>query len=273
MGQWVSISPAANTAWTETSAVWRFYHSLILGLTVAVMVFYALSGVVFGHLPVFVFEGFFMLHGMPAWLVAGGTLVLAMAGVGHLVQCHWSRASADFCRHFRMTCYVVAITAWSVAVVVITFGAKPWGYWDGVAPTAEWFFAPLSWVWRDLLPLASPQVTGKLYIVGAVAVGLFIAFLESTWWRRGFLFFLGVTACTIGFYLLGEASFDYGAARGLAGVSADFPKELKANPGRYNAWNFLSWWGAVVSMAYGAVFMSSTFILGPHDLRTKVNRS
>lgn len=273
MGQWVAISPAADASWAENSGVWRFYFSLILSLTAALMIAYAVGGMVFGHLPVFLINRFFMLHGMPAWLSAAGSLVVAIAWVNYLVQCHWSRASTDFCRYFRMMCYVTAATAWGVAVVIITFDAKPWGRWDGLAPTAEWIFLPLPWIWRDLLPLASPQVTDTLYITGIAAFGLFIVFLKGTWWRRGFPFFLGVTACVLGFYLLGEAAFDYGAARGLAEVSADFSKELKTSPGRYNAWNFLSWWSAMASMAYGAVLMSSTFILGPHHFKNNIDRS
>ncbi|SDN92321.1 hypothetical protein [Polaromonas sp. JS666] len=273
MGRWVAISPGADPSWSEIGAVWRFYNSVVLGLTATVVVSYAVSGLVFGHLPVFVMTGFFMLHGMPAWLAAAGTLVLAMAWANQLVQWHWSQASADFCRRFRMMCYVAWATAWSVAVVVTVFDAKPWGRWDGLAPTAEWFFAPLPWLWRDLLPLASPHVTSKLYVAGAAAFGLFVVFLKSTWWPRGFPFFLGVAVCVAGLYFLGEAAFDYGAARGLAGASVNFPNELNANPGRYNAWNFLSWWGAVTSMAYGTVLVSCAFVLGPHDLKARTDRS
>ena len=87
------------------------------------------------------------------------------------------------------------------------------------------------------------------------------------------MFFLGAAACTAGFYFLGDAALDYSAARGLPGASPDYAKELKTNPGHYNAWNFLSWLGALACLAYGVIMMSVSLVIHAHDAKALVARS
>jgi len=275
MGQWVALSTAADpkAAWTKSSAEQRFFNSTGLGVTVAVMLAYALSGVVFGYLPVFVLEGFAMLRGAAAWLGAVGTTLLALGWATHLVQRHWSSASAAACKTFRHVCYVAVATCLCLIVLAeVSGGALSRLRWSGLAPTSEWLFAPLPWIWQQLLPLGSPKVTGKLFFAGGVSLALVFFFLKIEW-RRAFIFFLGVVACIAGFYFLGDAALDYSAARGLPGASPDYAKELKTNPGHYNAWNFLSWLGALACLAYGVLMVSTSLVIHEHDTEAMAARS
>jgi hypothetical protein len=271
MGQWVALSTAADpkAAWTTSSAEQRFFNSTGLGVTVAVMLAYALSGVVFGYLPLFVLEGFVMLQGAAAWLGAVGTTLLALGWATHLVQRHWSSASAPACKTFRHVCYVAVATCMCLIVLAELPGRLRW---SGLAPASEWLFAPLPWIWQHLLPLGSPKVTGKLFLAGGVSLALVFFFLKIEW-RRAFIFFLGVVACIAGFYFLGDAALDYSAARGLPGASPDYAKELKTNPGRYNAWNFLSWLGALACLAYGVLMVSISLVIQARDAKALAARS
>lgn len=276
MGQWVAMSAAADpkAAWTKSSAERRFFNSTGLGMTVAVLLAYALSGVVFGYLPVFVMEGFALLQGTAAWFGAAGTTALALGWAAHLVQRHWSSASAAACTTFRHLCYVAVATCVCVIVLAeVSGGALARLRWSGLAPASEWLLAPLPWVWRELLPLGSSKMTGKLFLTGGAAFALAFFFLKAIERPRVFIFFLGAAACIAGFYFLGEAALDYGAARGLPGASPDYAKELNTNPGRYNAWNFLSWLGALACLAYGVLMVSMALVVQPADARAAVVRS
>lgn len=276
MGQWVALSAAAGpkAAWTNASAEQRFFNSAALGVTVAVLLAYALSGVVFGYLPVFVLEGFAMLRGTAAWLGAAGTMLLALGWATHLVQRHWSSASPAACTTFRQICYVAVATCVCVIVLVeVSGGALSRLRWSGLAPASEWLFAPLPRVWQHLLPLGSPKVTGKLFFAGGATLALAFLFLKGFEWLRAFMFFLGVAACIAGFYFLGDAALDYSAARGLPGASPDYAKELQNNPGHYNAWNFLSWLGALACLAYGVLMVSISLVVHAHDAKALAARS
>lgn len=275
MGQWVALSTAADpkAAWTKSSAEQRFFNSTGLGVTVAVMLAYALSGVVFGYLPLFVLEGFAMLQGTAAWLGAAGTTLLALGWATHLVQRHWSSASPAACTTFRYICYVAVATCVCVlALAEVSGGPLSRLRWSGLAPTSEWLFAPLPWIWQQLLPLGSPKVTGKFFFAGGASFALALFFLKIEW-RRAFMFFFGVATCIMGFYFLGDAALDYSAARGLPGASPDYAKELKTNPGRYNAWNFLSWLGALACLAYGVLMVSISLVIHAHDVEALAARS
>lgn len=275
MGQWVAKSAAADpkAAWTKASARQRFFNSTGLGVTVAVLLIYALSGMVFGYLPVFMLEDFAMLQGAAAWAGAAATTALALGWASHLVQRHWSSASASACIAFRWLCYVAAAMGLCVVIVVGVFGAPTMLRWSGLAPASEWLFAPLPWVWRELLPLGSSKVTGKLFFAGGTALALAFFFLKAIEMPRVFIFFLGTAACTAGFYFLGDAALDYSAARGLPGASADYAKELATNPGRYNAWNFLPWLGALACLAYGVLMVSMALVIDTADFRAATFRS
>ena len=87
------------------------------------------------------------------------------------------------------------------------------------------------------------------------------------------MFFFGVATCIMGFYFLGDAALDYSAARGLPGASPDYAKELKTNPGRYNAWNFLSWLGALACLAYGVLMVSISLVIQARDAKALAARS
>jgi len=275
MGRWVAMSAAADpkAAWTTSSAEQRFFNSTALGVTVAVLLAYALSGVVFGCLPFFLLDGFTMLQGTAAWIGAAGTAALALGWAAHLVQRHWSTASSTTCKSFRHICYIAVGTCVCLALIADVFGIPPMLRCGGLAPVSEWLFAPLPWIWRELLPLGSYKVTGKLLFAGAATIALSMLFIKGIKWPRGAIFFLGVAACIPGIYFLGDAAFDYGAARGLPGVSVDFSQELKANPGRYNAWNFLSWLGALACLAYGVVAMSIAFVIQARDAQAMATRA
>lgn len=239
----------------------------------AVLLAYALSGMVFGYLPVFMLEDFAMLQGTTAWAGAAATTAVALGWAAHLVQRHWSSASAASCIAFRRRCYVAAAIGPCVVIVVGVFSAAVMPQWSGLAPASEWLLAPLPWVWRELLPLGSPKVTGKLFFTGGAALALAFIFLKAIELPRVFIFFLGAAACTAGFYFLGEAALDYGAARGLSGASPDYAKELSSNPGRYNAWNFLSWLGALACLAYGVLMVSMALVIDVGDGRATVVQS
>jgi hypothetical protein len=275
MGRWVALSAAADpkAAWTTAGAEQRFFNSTGLGITVAVLLAYALSGAVFGYLPFFLPDGFAILDGTSAWFGAAGTTALALGWAAHLAQRHWSDASRAACTTFRYTCYIAVATCACLTVIAEVFGMPPMLRWSGLAPASEWLFAPLPWVWRELLPLGSPKVTGKLFFAGGVALAIAFFFVKGVKWSKGFTFCFGVAACIAGFYFLGEAALDYGAARGLAGASADYAKELKTNPGRYNAWNFLPWLGALACLAYGTVMVSISIAIPARDFEDRGVRS
>jgi|GEM_PF-821624 len=276
MGRWVALSAAADpkAAWTKAGAQQRFFNSTGLGLTVVVMLAYALSGVLFGYLPVFVLEGFAVLQGMAAWLGAAGTTLLALGWATHLVQRHWATASPAACTTFRHICYVAVATCVCVIVLAeVSGGALSKLRWSGLAPRSEWLFAPLPWLWHELQPLGSDKVTGRLFIAGGATFALAFLFLKGFKWPRVFMFFLGATACIAGFYFLGDAALDYGAARGLPGASPDYAKELTTNPGRYNAWNFLSWLGALACLAYGVLMVSISLAVPARDFDAMAARS
>lgn len=275
MGQWVARSAATDpgSAWANISAEQQFFNSVALGLAVAIVLAHALSAVVFGHVPVFLLEGFVTLQGVSARAMAAGSLALALGWSSHLVQRHWSGASSADCSKFRRWCYVVTAICWVAVMPAEALSLSPSPRWAGLAPTSELLFSPLPRVWRSLLPLGSNRVAGILLPAGAAAFALSLLFLKGIKWPRGFLFCLGAAACVVGFYFLGEAAFEYGAARGLQGVTPDYARELKANPGHYNAWNFLSWLGALACLAYGAVIIAAACVIRAQALGTIAARS
>ncbi|CAN7438112.1 hypothetical protein [Polaromonas sp. LjRoot131] len=116
-------------------------------------------------------------------------------------------------------------------------------------------------------------MTGKLFFAGGTALALSLFFVKGIEWPKGAIFFLGVAACIAGFYFLGDAALDYSAARGLPGASPDYAKELKTNPGHYNAWNFLSWLGALACLAYGTIMTSMVFVIHARDAEAMAAKS
>jgi hypothetical protein len=274
-GHWVAKSVAADpaAAWTNTSAERQFFNSVAIGIAMAVVLAYALSAVVFGHLPVLLPEGFVTLQGISARVMATGSLALAMGWGSHLVQRHWSSASSVNCRAFRRWCYITTIICWGAILPMEALNLPLSPRWAGLAPASEVLFWPLPRVWRDLLPLASNRVTANVFLTGIVTLVLSFIFLRVFEWPRVFLLFLGAAACAAGFYFLGSAVFEYGSPRGLQGVSADFAKEFNANPGHYNAWNFLSWLGALACLAYAAVLIAAALVIHAQAPKAIATRS
>jgi hypothetical protein len=275
MGRRVALSASGtHAAWTAASAQERFFNSTALAVTVAVMLVYALSGAVFGCLPFFLPDGFVLLQGTPAWLAAAGVTALALAWATHLVHRYGPAALLRACTALRHVAYVLMVTCFCLSLIAAELSHVPPSLrWSGLAPASEWLFAPLPWMWRELLSLASPKVTERLFFFGGTALAFSLLFIKGTKWPRGGLFFIGAAACIAGFYFLGDAAFDYGAARGLPGVSATYAGELKANPGYYNAWNFLSWLGALACLAYGAILIARALLIHDRDAKALAERS
>lgn len=267
------LASHTHAAWTAAGAQEQFFNSTALGVTVAVMLIYALSGAVFGCLPFFLPDGFVLLQDTPAWLGAAGVTALALAWATHLLHRHVPTAQPGACTVLRHVAYVLAVVCFCLSLLAAMSHVPPSLRWSGLAPSSEWLLAPLPWVWRELLPLASPKVTEKLFFFGGTALAFSLLFTKGTKWPRGGLFFIGAAACIAGFYFLGDAAFDYGAARGLAGVPAIYAEELKANPGQYNAWSFLSWLGALACLVYGAILIARALLIDERDAQALIERS
>ncbi|UUZ69505.1 hypothetical protein LP416_08550 [Polaromonas sp. P2-4] len=132
----------------------------------------------------------------------------------------------------------------------------------GLAPDADWMLSPLPWAWQHLLPLAADKVVGRLFLVGGVSVATALLFIKGIRWPKAAAMFLGLTACMVGAYFLGDASYQYVAARSIASVaSSDLAQELRANSGRYNAWTFVCWWGGLAALALGVLMMAVALLV------------
>ncbi|UUZ69506.1 hypothetical protein LP416_08555 [Polaromonas sp. P2-4] len=82
MGRLVAFSASVDpkSTWANLHPHQRFFNSCFLGAVTVAMIAYALAGVVFGYLPVFLLEGFVTLHGVPAVLAAAGTSAFRWMG-------------------------------------------------------------------------------------------------------------------------------------------------------------------------------------------------
>lgn len=120
-----------------------------------------------------------------------------------------------------------------------------------LAPQAAWPLGPLPWTWPALLPLARDAV-----VIGLFAIGLLLlAFcgLLSRWKVRSAWLPAGlVVPLLVALGHFGSAAYDFAAPRGLGGLQdADALRALAADPGRHNAYTFLSLWIGVVCTSVG----------------------
>jgi len=272
---------------------------LLLGAAMAgcvpILLVYGCAGVVYGNLPMFTPVGLVDMPGACAWLVAAMAFALAILAVDWLVRGELEPAPpkttvtvvkqawrpGSFPSHalpppvvprprssvLRIGCLLVAAVACVSALVgraTLAWGWQAFARPGGIAPQAEWPLFPLQWVWPWLLPLARRPVV--LGLIGTGALLLVAAYLMN--WRkvRGAWFpFLTVLPMLMALNFLGDAGFDFAAARGLGGLAEpDLVGALAQHPGRYNVFNFLSLWGAIgfgtVGLVLGFWFGRSRFM-------------
>jgi hypothetical protein len=251
---------------------------------------YGCAGLVYGNLPMFTPFGLIDMPGACAWLTAAMAFALAIFATDWLLRGElelvppkvttmvvkqvWRpgtfpspplpppvypqpRSSA-----LRIGCLSVAAVAGASALVgraTLALGWQAFARPGGIAQQAEWPLFPLQWAWPWLLPLARRPV--MLGLIGAGAVLLVAAYLMN--WRkvRGAWFpFLTVLPMLVALNFLGDAGFDFAAARGLGGLDEpELVRALAQHPGRYNVFNFLSLWGAI---GFGTVGLIMGFWFG-----------
>ena len=249
---------------------------------VPILLAYGCAGIVYGNLPMMTPAGFIDMPGACAWLTAAMAFALAILATDWLVRGEltppppqtvvvtkrWSRGSYTqtvMPPHVfpeprsswqRIGCLGVAAVACASALVgraTLALGWQAFARPGGLAPQAEWPLLPLQWAWPWLLPLARRPIV--LGLIGAGAVLLVAAYLLE--WRkvRGAWFpFLTVLPMLLAVGFLGDAAFDFAAARSLGGlVEPELASELAQQPGRYNVFNFLSLWGGIGSGTVGLI--------------------
>jgi len=255
---------------------------------VPILLAYGCAGLVYGNLPMFTPFGLIDMPGACAWLTAAMAFALAIFAADWLVRGELALApppvtvvtrvwrpgslpSPALPPHvfaqprssvLRIACLGVAAVACASALVgraTLALGWQAFARPGGIAPQAEWPLFPLQWAWPWLLPLTRRPVV--LGLVGVGAVLLAAAYLMN--WRkvRGAWFpFLTVLPMLVMLNFLGDAGFDYAAARGLGGLDEpELVRALAQYPGRYNIFTFLSLWGAI---GFGTVGMILGFWFG-----------
>lgn len=255
---------------------------------VPILLAYGCAGLVYGNLPMFTPFGLIDMPGACAWLTAAMAFALAIFAVDWLVRGELAVApppvtvvtrvwrpgalpSPALPPHLfaqprssvlRIACLGVAAVACASALVgraTLALGWQAFARPGGIAPQAEWPLFPLQWVWPWLLPLTRRPVV--LGLIGVGAVLLVAAYLMN--WRkvRGAWFpFLTVLPMLVALNFLGDAGFDYAAARGWGGLDEpELVRALAQYPGRYNVFTFLSLWGAI---GFGTVGLILGFWFG-----------
>jgi len=255
---------------------------------VPILLAYGCAGIVYGNLPMMTPAGFIDMPGACAWLTAAMAFALAILATDWLVRGEltppqpqavvvtkrWSRGSytrtvmpphvfpEPRSSWLRIGCLGVAAVACASALVgraTLALGWQAFARPGGLAPQAEWPLYPLQWVWPWLLPL-----TRRPFVLGLVGVGaVLLAAAYFMNWRkvRGAWFpFLTVLPMLVTLNFLGDAGFDFAAARGLGGlVEPELVSALAQQPGRYNVFTFLSLWGAI---GFGTVGLIVGFWFG-----------
>ncbi len=256
---------------------------------VPILLAYGTAGLVYGNLPMFTPGGFVDMPGACAWLTATMAWAIAVFVVDWLVRGELTvppapsvTVSVKRWRHgmartptlppymlssprssgLRIACLSTAVVACASALVgraTIAFGWQAFARPGGFAPQAEWPLYPLQWVWPWLLPLARNR-----FVLGLIGVGvaLYVLALLLQWRKvRGAWFpLLFVVPMLLTLNFLGSAAFDFAAARHLGGFDEpELVAALAQNPGRYNAFTFLSLWGAI---GFGTVGLIVGFVLG-----------
>lgn len=237
-----------------------------------VLLAYGVSGFVFGYLHFFMPGGFALLSGVPALAVSVGSMALAAGWGSHVVQRHWSTANAKRCKRVRTLSYRLCGALWGAALLAIVVGpaSRP----VALAPDADWFLAPLPWVWRLFLGFAADRMVGKLLAVGVVSLMLAFLFIKTSGVRIAIVC-IGIVLCCLGAYFLGDAAYQYASGRGLLknalGV-AELAGDRARNPGSFNAWTFVCWWGGWTAVAFGSLAIAGGFFIPARLLRQGVSR-
>lgn len=255
---------------------------------VPILLAYGCAGIVYGNLPMMTPVGLIDMPGACAWLTAAMAFALAILAIDWLVRGEltppppqavvvtkrWSRGSytrtvmpphvfpEPRSSLLRIGCLGVAAVGCASALVgraTLALGWQAFARPGGLAPQAEWPLYPLQWIWPWLLPLARRPVV--LGLIGVGAVLLAAAYFMN--WRkvRGAWFpFLTVLPMLLALNYLGDAGFDFAAARGLGGLAEpELVSALARDAGRYNAFNFLSLWGG---LGFGTVGLIIGFWFG-----------
>ncbi|MDQ0037608.1 hypothetical protein J2W30_005385 [Variovorax boronicumulans] len=285
-GAWSRVEALRHESVESDSLLMR---AALIGC-VPILLAYGCAGIVYGNLPMMTPAGFIDMPGACAWLAAAMAFALAIFAIDWLVRGEltppqtqpqvivvtkrWSRGSytrtvmpphvfpEPRSSLLRIGCLGVAAVACASALVgraTLALGWQAFARPGGLAPQAEWPLYPLQWIWPWLLPLARRPVV--LGLIGAGAVLLAAAYFMN--WRkvRGAWFpFLTVLPMLLTLNYLGDAGFDFAAARGLGGlVEPELVSALAADAGRYNAFNFLSLWGG---LGFGTVGLIIGFWFG-----------
>ena len=261
MGRWIARSAAADPQahWYGLHPAQRFLNSCGLAVVALVVGAYGMAGMVYGYLHFFVIEGFALLQGFVAWMVSLGCLALAWASLTVLVQRHWSGASATRCESRRTMALWIWGICWAAALVVellASMGSGRHRTHIAIAPDSQWMLAPLPWLWPYFIDFAADRIVLRLFLIGggSLAAGALVFKL----WPRAGAFFWGLTSCAAGAYCLGDASYQYAAARALGGLGVPgLARELSASPGVYNAWTFVCWWGGWAFLAFGTLMIAA----------------
>jgi hypothetical protein len=230
-----------------------------LAVIVFIMLAYSASGLIFGYLPFFLVH-FVVLTGVPAVLSSLGCAALALALATHLPL----RIQAPGLERFRIHAYWAMATFWCLAVAtgILAAGGKVvYSSPRPIAEDADWMLMPLPLLWRHFLPLGSDKATAWLFWAGVLV--MIIGVLFSGLWVRVFLCATGMVMAMFGATLLGDASYQFAAARGLEGIFApSLAADLRREPGHYNAWTFLYWWGGCGFVVFGVLVMALALLPG-----------
>jgi hypothetical protein len=252
----------------------RLLSSTALAVMSFVLWLYALSGLMFGYLPVFVLDRFLTLQGVPAVLGAVGSAALGFGWSIHLFERHWSTASAERCAALRRTAYQFSGLAWAVAAcvlfVMVALDIHALGRPIGLAPRAEWMLAPLPSLWRFAVAFSRDAVEVRLFVVGTASVLGMLLFQKGLPWPRGMMACIGLLLWTVGLLFVGHGAFQYAAARGLGGlILTEVRQAWSSDPGLHNAWTWLAWWGGLCCLAAGTLVLYASLIL-PRETLAKI---
>lgn len=273
MGRIVARSAAVHgdSAWAKARPARQLLNSCALGVSAAVMVAYGLSAFIFGQLHFFVGDGFSLLNGLTALAAAGGCVAVGIGWGTHLVQRHWSAAVGQRCGSVRLKAYGIWALFWLAALAIELLGDRGIG-WPGltvgIAPAAQWPLFPVPVVWPSFVRFASDGVVSRLGGLAVVCVMLGVLLVHGFSRPRPGMVLYGLAVCALGAYFLGDAAWQYAAARNLAGLgNTEMAKSLAANPAGHNAWTFVCWWGGWAAIGMGIILIASGFLISSRTLQ------
>jgi hypothetical protein len=265
----------------------RLLVRLALACAVPILLAYGLAGIVYGHLAMLTPAGFLDMPGASAWLAAMAGFALTLT-TGHWLMAKpvpsmppgprftltthtiW-RAPGQPLRQVQLRTalppepsrrmrtpslqgillLIAAVAALSalVGAAMQSMGMSAFTRPTiALAPRAEWLLWPLPHVWRWLLPLSRDYIVTALTLIGG---GLIVisAFLETFKVRGAWVPVGIVVPILVAFASLGSAAYDFAVARGLGTLhDADMVQALAVDPGRHNAYTFISLWTAIACL-------------------------